>query len=98
MHHGPCARHPKSDDTQLVLVYCTLKVPHARSVSRTNLGRSGCERCNRRLKVPGGKQALTGTILIAPRPLRLVAGRLVVVAVGLLAGGLVTGGLVSSLE
>jgi hypothetical protein len=37
-------------------------------------------------------------MLIRSPPLGLVAGRLVVVAVGLLAGGLVTGGLVSSLE
>jgi hypothetical protein len=37
---------------------------------------------------------LTGTILIASPPLGLVAGRLVVVAVGVLAGGLVS----SSLE
>jgi hypothetical protein len=41
---------------------------------------------------------LTGTILIASPPLGLVAGRLVVVAGGLVARGLVTGGLVSSLE
>jgi hypothetical protein len=39
---------------------------------------------------------LTGTILIAPRPLRLVAGHLLVVADGLVAGALVAGGLVSS--
>jgi hypothetical protein len=41
---------------------------------------------------------LTGTILIGSPPLGMMAGRLVVVAVGLLAGGLVTGGLVSSPE